>query len=228
MREILPIIYYMGVHSSRANYIDGSTTPLFRGLIHAFTWLGILYYIITNFAFLKALNIWSMIMISSSYFISVILHCIKLPGHIEIAINLIDHLAIHHHIFGVMLIKLFTNNFLPIIYTLFLINYLIDGYGLYFFRMSYIHSRRHISHYVWSISLAIINFLNYCLFTTKISIVVIFLMGCATVLYVTGLIIYAQNMKNKIPNHIWSFHESFHLFSMMGTIIILYLSHYHS
>jgi len=213
-----------GLLSVRNDYCDGSKTPLFRGLMHAVMSGYLIYFIIQNYLIMSVHHLVSLGMILSSYVASVALHCIKFrAARYEIIVNLIDHAAIHNHIFGVMILKIIFNKFFWLIGGLFFINYYVDCCYLYRYGMEYIHAGKHVGHYGISIILAMMNFLNYCLWVSGIDWGMIFLILCSGVFYVSGLIFYFVNMKKEVSHKIWDFHETFHFLTVSGTILLLYL-----
>ena len=208
----------------RNNYCDGSKTPLMRGIFHSCMSFIIMFFLITYGKLLITLKFISMVMIFSSYLASSVFHCVGLPAEKEMIMNLIDHVAIHHHIYGTMLCFYHFNINLILVHFLYLLNYLFDVIDLCIYRHDYIHSNKHVWHYVFSIALSFFNLLNYLIYSIYVNTGKIVLFVLSGSLYITGMVIFCCNMKkSKTAHHLWSFHETFHLFTILGTSIMLYV-----
>ena len=205
----------------RKSYVDGAITPLFRGILHMIVSISMIIFNIMYFWQMGILKIISMMLIFSSYLFSTILHCVRLPEKKEMMVNVIDHIAIHHHIFACLLVFISSELIFYILCGIFILNYYVDAFYALKRGYNYLFTTRHISHYVVSMSIALMNAINYIKYLS--SPFSIFLVFVAYGLYVSGQIIYVINRNNTKENKIWSYHETFHLFVTGGTVVTVYL-----
>lgn len=233
---------------SRNNYHDNSPTPLFRGFSHFLTFIWLIRFTVNNINNISIFGTISLYCILSSYFFSILLHCIKFPKSIERIINIIDHIAIHHHIFGCMLnLRLSSLNLLLIpeyillfilqinlkyvylfsltglnllLIFLFLLNYVIDTLKFIKYGYKHILNTNHYGHFLISV---ILSFFQSIIFLYNIYNLQIFLPKLISIIftfsfYTIGKIIYYLNKRKIYLNKYWSYHETFHLFIVIGTI----------
>jgi len=208
----------------RSKYIEGSDTPLLRGILHCLFTVTMLYFIPYVYYMTTLLKFAAYMMILSSYICSSIYHCIRLQYKYELLTRIADHIAIHHHIFAAC-VGLITNNICCYIAVgIYMANYLLDVKRcLSCYKETnhdYFISRKHILHYVTSMALcttiviidAVTN-KNYYSFVMQ---------GIILGIYIIGQLYYCYSLDdNYKPHHIWSNHETFHLFVVAGTIGVL-------
>src|SRR5437660_517099 len=115
----------------RRPYVDGSPTPLFRGILHFFMTFALFAFNIVYFWRLSLLGLVSAAFITISYVFSSLLHCAKLPAEFEVMVNKLDHIAVHMHAFGHVLNLFVPNTFYYIVCTLIVCNSLADAYFIH-------------------------------------------------------------------------------------------------
>lgn len=204
----------------RKSYIDGSITPLCRGILHMIISILIGLFSVIYFWQIGIFKLFVMTLILSSYLLSTILHCIRLPEKLEIIINIIDHIAIHHHIFACIIIFITKELLFIILCIIFILNYYFDALYAYRIGYYYLFTTRHLLHYAVSMLIALVNVINYIKYISNHFLISLIFVGYG--LYISGQIVYVIS-KNNTENKIWSYHETYHLFVIGGTIITFYV-----
>lgn len=206
----------------RSKYIDNHNTPLFRGVLHYIFTTIMTYFIPYMYTILSFPNFFAYMLIYSSYFFSTVYHCIKVSEKYENIIRKMDHIAIHNHIFGSCIIFCSNNIYTYILSSIFVMNYIIDSYNCSKSNR-YLATTQHNNHYIISSIIPVLFLLVYLCenhFTQIVPII--------PICYVTTGLIYVKGQKyfysKQISNYnnIWSHHETFHIYIILASSIVIY------
>lgn len=209
----------------RRSYVDGTKTPLSRGLLHLLITLCMPLTLLTNICRnlvyqLNIIKLFSIGLIFSCYLCSTLLHCVRFPSNIEIIINIIDHYAIHNHIFACLLILFNESISFKLSCFYFVLNYVYDIYKACKGKYAYIFTLNHYIHYGISLLIVFINIVininNYNEHQKQ-------LIYLSASFFIAGKIIYITTRNKLIQNKYWSYHETFHLLTSIGSVIVFCL-----
>lgn len=206
----------------RRPYEDGSPTPLLRGVLHGVMTVGLTAWWGWNLSRMTRRGSVSVGLILSSYLFSSLLHCVRFPPRLEVWVNILDHVMVHHQILaGILNLTPQTPSGIGRgVWLLFLGNYLLDTFRSLRYGFDYIFTRGHLVHYALAMLMALTTAVNYVTKSSNPRVNASIM--CAYLTNAVGFALYFFRVKNRSTHRIWSSHETFHLMTTLGTFPFLY------
>jgi hypothetical protein len=200
----------------RKNYIDGTPRPLLRGVPFSIMTLFLCIYLVFNFYKLTYSKLLIFTLIFINYIFSSCYH-LGISDKYEKIIHQWDHISIHFHIFASIVNLASYDVFSAIIFYIALENFRLDMENLLNNGYYYINSEHHLIYYRNAYLIAIFNYFLY-LINNSVNLNCKIIMGFSYCVYLLGSLIYHNYRYYKKINKVWSFHETYHLCIIIGTI----------
>jgi predicted membrane channel-forming protein YqfA (hemolysin III family) len=206
----------------RTKYCDGTPTPLFRGVCHFLYTIAMIFYVpyIIN---VEPIKISGYMLILSSYVLSSLFHCIKFSEKNETIIRKLDHIFVHHHIFGCCCLLKRYDDIFQQVSIFFFINYAHDAEKCFKDSCDYLLTKHHLLCHVMSF------LISNCLFVYSAyqgnfgDDFHLLLFGLFA--YWCGQTIFVHYRKEETSCKYWSPHETFHVFLIIGSTCMLSTLH---